>query len=91
MIWYIYIFKDKLTLIKGYLIGAIFIVLFGIIFNIIKSNKYTIFFYIVYLKICYIKNSIIDVAGAAACLIVEFITLIIFLQKNKNNYQLIWW
>jgi hypothetical protein len=36
-------FKDKLTLIEGYLIGVIFTVLFGVIFNIIKNNKYTIF------------------------------------------------
>jgi hypothetical protein len=35
-------FKDKLTLIEGYLIGVILTVLFGFIFNIMKTNKFAI-------------------------------------------------
>ena len=35
-------FKDKLTLIEGYLIGVVLTVLLGFIFNIMKTNKFAI-------------------------------------------------
>jgi hypothetical protein len=99
------LFKDKLTLIEGYLIGVILTVLFGFIFNIIKTNKFSVFkkYYNIfnflallvaligciiwfigeYLVVLGYKNDpIIDAAGAAACSIAAFITLILFVQSK---------
>jgi len=98
-------FKNKLTLIEGYLIGVILTVLFGFIFNIIKTNKFSVFkkYYNIfnflallvaligciiwfigeYLVVLGHKNDpIIDAAGAAACSIAAFITLILFVQNK---------
>ncbi len=98
-------FKNKLTLIEGYLIGVVLTVLFGLIFNIMKTNKFTIlkkyhnifnliallvaligcivWFIGEYLVVLGHKNDpIIDAAGAAACSLAAFITLILFVQKK---------
>lgn len=100
-------FKDKLTLIEGYLIGVVLTVLLGFIFNIMKTNKFAILkkyhniFNFIALLIAFIgciiwfigeylvvlghKNDpAIDAAGAAACSIAAFITLLLFVQNKKR-------